>query len=697
MRASARAWLLALVLAGAPEPVVAQEALVLSTGASRGLAHAGAIVGLDSLGYDPDLVVGTSMGAVIGALYAAGYPPAEIWRLARTTDWGDAFKPLPLLVGPSRRVHLPMVSMGVNLESFEVTRGFIPEWRVNRLLTRLLFEPGARARGDFDELHRRYRAVVADVSTGEERVLAAGDLARAVRASMGTPGFFAPVEWDGLLMTDGGVANYLPISVARREGAAKIVAVDVSRPHPRVARKDPAAIGGRAIGLLMRNAVEDTLADVMVTPDIDPDFPGAVFPGDPSELLRIGLEAAREAPPATGDGRPVRPLDPLPQRLLELRLEVTDPALERLVGSVFADVAPGPYDLDRIMRRVDRLYATGLVNGVWPRVEDARGALAMSSDGNGRPIRERRDVLVVRVDANPRISLAGSLGYDNDRGGRIWAHVQQRFARSQPLEVGAAAAMDGLERWGEGSLRLYSFRWPLSWTTGGHYRETAARVSEPDTARGEREVRRAGGWVASELRRIYPDWLAAAGAHVEWIGLEGGPHGLSWGPFLRVSTASAPSQVVGSPTELEVDLRFGEVGYRAISFRGSRTLPARGVLAAAVVDLALTDERAPLDVQPALGDRHAVPGLRWNEERGRGRFVGGVDLARPLVMSGYLRLRARAGAVTGPRAKGGEGSAWVGGAALEGLWTTPFGPVLVGVGASTRRTWRLDVGLGHVF
>jgi NTE family protein len=67
----------------------ALDALVLSTGASRGFAHAGVLVGLDSLGYDPDIVVGTSMGAVLGALYAAGYTPAEIWRLVEAIDWGD--------------------------------------------------------------------------------------------------------------------------------------------------------------------------------------------------------------------------------------------------------------------------------------------------------------------------------------------------------------------------------------------------------------------------------------------------------------------------------------------------------------------------------------------------------------------------------------------------------------------------------
>src|SRR5688500_2920110 len=212
---------------------------------------------LDSIGYDPDLVVGASMGAVIGALYASGRTPAEISQMLVATQWGDVFKPHALVVGPSRQILSPAIRLGVNLATFEVSRGFIQDWRVNRLLANLLFEAGAASRGDFDRLPRRFRAVVADLSTGQEIVLAKGDLARAVRISMGTPGFFAPLVWDGRLLTDGGVANYLPISVARGLGASHIVAVDVSRQKPRIERTDPAAIGGRALGLLMRNAVRD--------------------------------------------------------------------------------------------------------------------------------------------------------------------------------------------------------------------------------------------------------------------------------------------------------------------------------------------------------------------------------------------------------------------------------------------------------
>src|SRR6185503_5534247 len=134
----------------------AQDALVLSTGASRGFAHAGVLMALDSMGYDPALVVGASMGAVVGALYAAGRTPVEIAELLVSANWGDVFRPHTLVLGPARRPLVPLLRLGVDVAPFEVSRGFIEDWRINRLLTHLLFEAGAASRGDFDHLARRF-------------------------------------------------------------------------------------------------------------------------------------------------------------------------------------------------------------------------------------------------------------------------------------------------------------------------------------------------------------------------------------------------------------------------------------------------------------------------------------------------------------------------------------------------------------
>ena len=131
------------------------------------------------------------MGAVVGALYAAGYDPEDLQRRVLAVRWSEMFLPTPMVVGPNRALRFPAVSFDLNATRKRVSRGLFGQWRVNRELVRLLFNANARSRGDFDQLPRRFRAVATDLQTGNEVVLDSGDLARAVRASMAYPGFFA--------------------------------------------------------------------------------------------------------------------------------------------------------------------------------------------------------------------------------------------------------------------------------------------------------------------------------------------------------------------------------------------------------------------------------------------------------------------------------------------------------------------------
>src|SRR5690606_13534234 len=93
-------WVLMLLLVGEAS---GQQAVVLGGGGSRGLAHAGVLAGLEELGYEPELVVGTSMGAIIGSLYAAGHSPDGVWRIVLAQDWPEFFVHMPRPVGPRRR------------------------------------------------------------------------------------------------------------------------------------------------------------------------------------------------------------------------------------------------------------------------------------------------------------------------------------------------------------------------------------------------------------------------------------------------------------------------------------------------------------------------------------------------------------------------------------------------------------------
>ncbi|MBW3534167.1 MAG: patatin-like phospholipase family protein [Gemmatimonadetes bacterium] len=672
---------------GGHHELAGQDALVLSTGGSRGFVHAGALMALEERGFDPGVVVGNSMGAVIGALYAAGYTAPEIWNLVATTDWSDVFMPEPIVVGPSRAVHFPMVRLAVGHRPLELHRGFIPDWRVNRLLVRLLFAPQAASRGDFDRLARRYRAVTVDLATGERVVLGSGDLARAVRASMATPGFFSPVQWGETLLADGGIVDYLPVSVARELGARFVVAVDISTPPDTLAGLDPVALGGRAVALLMVNAApHGPPPDVLVRPPLDPGFSGARFPGDVTPLLRLGREAALDAlPDRTGGGIEPRPMPAPPSRLDTLVVEAANPSLEAMGRRAFSSLVPGRFDADAILQRVDGLYASGIFGGVWPRLEpgvdgDARGG----------------DRLAVRLEAAPALSLSGAAGYDNDRGGRVWGALQRLTSLGTlPTELTAAAATDGVSMWASLGSRLHVGRGPLALTGGLHYREMDERIFDDDMeVSGEREIQRMGGWAGLEMRQAFPDRVLTAVVHAEAVDVEGGASGPSVGPRVTLTRASPPSRVVGVPTELILGARIGGVDYVEARARASRELPLPLTRAAAVLDAQLTSAGAPADVRLALGDDGGLPGHRWGVERGRARLLAGADLAWPLPLEGFVRLRARVGAAPLELDDLAESGAWAVGAALEGFWPTPLGLVVIGFGVNGRGEHRVDVGLG---
>src|SRR5687767_6114034 len=130
-----------------------QQALVLSGGGSRGIAHAGVLAVMEERGYDPDIVIGTSMGAVVGALYAAGYTADEIADQIRAIAWRGMFDPTPVIIGADRHVRYPMLTLDLDVsEQLRLSRGLVGQWRINRVLAHLLFEANARSRGDFDRL-----------------------------------------------------------------------------------------------------------------------------------------------------------------------------------------------------------------------------------------------------------------------------------------------------------------------------------------------------------------------------------------------------------------------------------------------------------------------------------------------------------------------------------------------------------------
>ncbi|MFP3091253.1 patatin-like phospholipase family protein [Treponema sp. TIM-1] len=195
-------------------------ALVLSGGGARGFAHIGILNAFSALGFPPpSLVVGTSMGAIVGGLYACGMESADLTRFAlnefdlRKHLDGFAYK----LDGPLGKV----VQTGQILGNLATRPGMDSGQRLLELLESLC---GGKT---FEETRIPFRCNAVDIAEGREVVLSSGSVARAIRASMSFPIFFEPLREGDRLLVDGGLANNLPVYIAREAGYNRILAVDV--------------------------------------------------------------------------------------------------------------------------------------------------------------------------------------------------------------------------------------------------------------------------------------------------------------------------------------------------------------------------------------------------------------------------------------------------------------------------------------
>lgn len=253
--------------------------LVLSGGGARGLAHVGVLQALEERNIQVDAVVGTSMGAIVGALYAAGRDASGVEHVARSTDWAYAF------TDRTPRTDTPYIfrqldsglaadyRISINQGRVVVPRGILQGLHLSQILDSL-FAP-YKETGDFDDLPIPYRAVAADLVTGEAIVLDHGRLSTAVRASMSIPGLMEPVEWQDKLLVDGGIANNMPVSVLQEMGFERLIVVDVGSPlRDAEGIENLLSVMDQLSGLMVRGNTEKQAelargSDILITPQLE--------------------------------------------------------------------------------------------------------------------------------------------------------------------------------------------------------------------------------------------------------------------------------------------------------------------------------------------------------------------------------------------------------------------------------------------
>ena len=208
--------------------------LALSGGGALGLAEIGVIQWMEENHIPVDRIAGTSMGSIIGAMYATGMSPAEIQKFAEKIDWDEAFLARAGLHAAflsrrkqDRRDFLINAPLGLK-HGLNGPNGFNSGQGVGLLLDRIAFPESGVA--SFDDLPIPFRCVATDMLSGEGVVLRDGPLAQAVRASMAIPGVFTPVEINGRVLADGGMVQNIPVETVLGMDADAVIAVELRLP-----------------------------------------------------------------------------------------------------------------------------------------------------------------------------------------------------------------------------------------------------------------------------------------------------------------------------------------------------------------------------------------------------------------------------------------------------------------------------------
>jgi NTE family protein len=363
--------------------------LVLSGGGARGAAHVGVLKVLEEMHVPIDAIAGTSMGAVVGGLYASGMSADQIERELAGVDWQDAFRDRPARDGLSfrrkreDRDFLVQLPLGYRDGRFLLPSGLIQGQKLGQLLRRLTLPVAMVA--DFDHLPTPFRAVATDLETGAAVIMHDGDLATALRASLSAPGIFAPVERGGRLLVDGGISNNVPVEVARAMHVDRLIVVDVG--YPLAQRAELASVtnvANQMLTILIRRESEKQLAtltsdDVLVSPAMQ-DASSYNF-ANLRKIMATGSAAAtvvRERLQALS-----LPAEQYERFLAGRAHETAVPVIQDVgtqpdsapyaaaVETLFGDMAGAPLDASKLSRHINRYYGQGLLESLDYRLEQA--------------------------------------------------------------------------------------------------------------------------------------------------------------------------------------------------------------------------------------------------------------------------------------------------------------------------------------
>ncbi len=343
-------------------------------GGAKGGAHLGVLLVLEEMRIPVDYVAGTSMGSIMGGLYASGMSPEEMKEALFRVDWDDAMRDqtsrqdLSFRRKEDSQRYLLDLEVGVKKSGLEWPAGLLSGQKLFFHLQALTL-PVADV-DDFDRLPIPFRAVATDIQVGEPVVLAKGNLAMAMRASMAIPTVFSPVVLDGRLLVDGGVTNNLPVDVVRAMGADVVIAIDLGAPLESRKVNSLLQIQNQTSRMLVRKNMEPQLAaaDIVLHPTVS--HFGTLNFAALQEIFEAGVAEAR------AKEEELRPLAVSAAEYREYqerhRRQETPPSIldgvrivgnERIDGRIIEDQirmqAGDSLDFDKLSEDLGRIYGLG--------------------------------------------------------------------------------------------------------------------------------------------------------------------------------------------------------------------------------------------------------------------------------------------------------------------------------------------------
>lgn len=366
------------------------------SGGVRGLAHIGVLKALVKAGIPIDAIVGTSLGSVVGGLYAAGYSPQEIEGLVSQLDWNSLFEDTPqrssLFIGQKTGLPKSIIQMRFNRSGFLLPSALSTGQKLSNLLSGLTLQADLSSNSNFNNLNIPFRAVATDIVTGQKVVISEGNLSEAIRASMAVPLVLSPVNKGELRLVDGGLSDNMPVDVTRDMGMDFVIAVDVTG-HMRSPEniKSPIQMMDQVTTIMMAHSVEEQLrfADFVIRPDL-PDNVSMKYKAM-KDLITLGETTTEKNIPAL-----MKKLDTLYEKASQDTEEVFNVSAIKIEGNHnihideilrIADISTGkPLRSPSILNAMKRIYQTGYFSNLSVAIESNLSSSVLVFEVSENPI-----------------------------------------------------------------------------------------------------------------------------------------------------------------------------------------------------------------------------------------------------------------------------------------------------------------------